>query len=107
MNNELHEILMYIKNALENSDFGCDYDNLKKLYADLSNINIDKLTYNELDTLKDTINYFDRTYESLYDLGNLFDLVYCKYKSYIHGKEVKELRRINKNKKLKKEGNSI
>ena len=61
-----------------------------------------QITLINLEKIKNTLNELDRKYDDVYDLINLYDIVYFPFKQRLHQEYVRQLREQNRKKRLKK-----
>jgi hypothetical protein len=100
--NDLDKLIKKIELLLNDDKYKKDNELIKKLYKDLNEIN--KNLSNELiDSIDNNINLLDQKYDDLYDLVNIFDVLKYKYKKEIQKVYVDNLRKENRNKKLREE----
>ena len=100
--NDLDKLIKRIELLLNDDKYKKDNELIKKLYKDLNEIN--KNLSNELiDSIDNNITLLDQKYDDLYDLVNIFDVLKYKYKKEIQKVYVDNLRKENRNKKIREE----
>ncbi|HIT11354.1 MAG TPA: hypothetical protein IAB58_01045 [Candidatus Pelethosoma merdigallinarum] len=61
-----------------------------------------QITLINLEKIKNNLNELNRKYDDVYDLINLYDIVYFPFKQRLHQEHVCQLREQNRKKRLKK-----
>ena len=97
MQEELNNILLFLKNVQDNNDFGDDNAKIKYLYNELKNMEYVLPSEEELDKLQKIEINLEIKHDCLNELSYYFDPLYMTMKKDIHKKYVDKLR--NKNQK--------
>ena len=97
MQEELNNILQFIKNVQDNNNLGNDNIKLKHLYKELSKIQKKLPSEKSLEEIQRLEIDLEIKHDCLNELSYYFDPLYIKIKNAIHKKYVEKLR--NKNKK--------
>lgn len=97
MQEELNNILQFIKNVQDNNNLGKDKIKLKHLYKELSKIQKKLPSEKRLEEIQWLEIDLEIKHDCLNELSYYFDPLYIKIKNTIHKKNVEKLR--NKNKK--------
>lgn len=97
MQEELNNILQFIKNVQDNNNLGKDKIKLKHLYKELSKIQKKLPSEKWLEEIQRLEIDLEIKHDCLNELSYYFDPLYIKIKNTIHKKNVEKLR--NKNKK--------
>ena len=96
---DLEHILTFLTKVQSNFDFGADLEKIQYLTNELEKIKTNLPTKEKLDELQKIENDLEIKYETLYELGNLFDPLYIKVSRKIHNEFVKRLRENNRKKR--------
>lgn len=97
MQEELNNILQFLKNVQDNSNLGNDNIKIKHLYKELSKIQNKLPSVERLEEIQRLETDLEIKYDCLNELSYYFDPLYIKIKNAIHKKNVEKLR--NKSKK--------
>ena len=97
----LEQILNSLKNILNNQRYLEDKNLIQDTILLLEQLP-SQITLINLEKIKNTLNELDRKYDDVYDLINLYDIVYFPFKQRLHQEYVRQLREQNRKKRLKK-----
>ena len=97
----LEQILNSLKNILNNQRYLEDKNLIQDTILLLEQLP-SQITLINLEKIKNTLNELDRKYDDVYDLINLYDIVYFPFKQRLHQEYVRQLREQNHKKRLKK-----
>ena len=96
MQEELNNILQFLKNVQDNNDLGNDNNKIKYLYNELNKIQNDLPSEESLEKIQKLETDLEIKYDCLNELSYYFDPLYIKIKKTIHKKYVDKLRDKNK-----------
>lgn len=100
--NNLEQLLKLLKKISDDNKYQADRELIKQIYNKLEQLKIKhSRNIDDLEYVRDKINYLDQKYDDLYDLVNLYEPKYIEIKKNIHSEYVQELRKQNR---MKKEG---
>lgn len=97
----LEQILNSLKNILNNQKYLEDKNLIQDTILLLEQLP-SQITLINLEKIKNNLNELDRKYDDVYDLINLYDIVYFPFKQRLHQEYVHQLREQNRKKRLKK-----
>lgn len=97
----LEQILNLLKNILNNQKYLEDKNLIQDTMLLLEQLP-SQITLINLEKIKNNLNELDRKYDDVYDLINLYDIVYFPFKQRLHQEYVRQLREQNHKKRLKK-----
>ena len=97
----LEQILNSLKNILNNQRYLEDKNLIQDTILLLEQLP-SQITLINLEKIKNNLNELDRKYDDVYDLINLYDIVYFHFKQRLHQEHVCQLREQNRKKRLKK-----
>lgn len=97
----LEQILNSLKNILNNQKYLEDKNLIQDTILLLEQLP-SQITLINLEKIKNNLNELDRKYDDVYDLINLYDIVYFPFKQRLHQEYVRQLREQNRKKRLKK-----
>lgn len=97
----LEQILNSLKNILNNQKYLEDKNLIQDTMLLLEQLP-SQITLINLEKIKNNLNELDRKYDDVYDLINLYDIVYFPFKQRLHQEYVRQLREQNRKKRLKK-----
>ncbi len=97
----LEQILNSLKNILNNKRYLEDKNLIQDTILLLEQLP-SQITLINLEKIKNNLNELDRKYDNVYDLINLYDIVYFPFKQRLHQEYVRQLREQNRKKRLKK-----
>lgn len=97
----LEQILNSLKNILNNQRYLEDKNLIQDTILLLEQLP-SQITLINLEKIKNNLNELDRKYDDVYDLINLYDIVYFPFKQRLHQEYVRQLREQNRKKRLKK-----
>lgn len=97
----LEQILNSLKNILNNQKYLEDKNLIQDTMLLLERLP-SQITLINLEKIKNNLNELDRKYDDVYDLINLYDIVYFPFKQRLHQEYVRQLREQNHKKRLKK-----
>ena len=97
----LEQILNSLKNILNNQRYLEDKNLIQDTILLLEQLP-SQITLINLEKIKNNLNELDRKYDNVYDLINLYDIVYFPFKQRLHQEHVCQLREQNRKKRLKK-----
>ncbi len=97
----LEQILNSLKNILNNQKYLEDKNLIQDTMLLLEQLP-SQITLINLEKIKNNLNELDRKYDDVYDLINLYDIVYFPFKQRLHQEYVRQLREQNHKKRLKK-----
>lgn len=97
----LEQILNSLKNILNNQRYLEDKNLIQDTILLLEQLP-SQITLINLEKIKNNLNELDRKYDDVYDLINLYDIVYFPFKQRLHQEHVCQLREQNRKKRLKK-----
>lgn len=97
----LEQILNSLKNILNNQKYLEDKNLIQDTMLLLERLP-SQITLINLEKIKNNLNELDRKYDDVYDLINLYDIVYFPFKQRLHQEYVRQLREQNRKKRLKK-----
>lgn len=99
MQEELNNILLFLKNIQDNNDLGNDNNKIKYLYNELIKIQNNIPSEESLEEIQRLKTDLEIKYDCLNELSYYFNPLYVTMKKAIHKKYIDKLR--NKNKKVK------
>lgn len=97
----LEQILNSLKNILNNQRYLEDKNLIQDTILLLEQLP-SQITLINLEKIKNNLNELNRKYDDVYDLINLYDIVYFPFKQRLHQEHVCQLREQNRKKRLKK-----
>lgn len=96
MQEELNNILQFLKNVQDNNNLGNDNIKIKHLYKELSKIQNKLPSVERLEEIQRLETDLEIKYDCLNELSYFFDPLYIKIKNAIHKKNVEKLRSKSK-----------
>lgn len=100
MQEELNNILQFLKNVQHNNDFGNDNNKIKHLYDELSNIQNNLFSEEILEEIQKLELDLEIKHDCLNELSYYFDPLYIKIKKYVHKQKINKIRQEIKSKRL-------
>lgn len=96
---DLKDLLLFLKNALNEYDFANDNQKVQYFYEKIKKMENKLPTIEKLNELQDIELNLEVKYEIFYELDNYFNPIYTKIKNIIHKEKVDKLREENGKKK--------
>ncbi|MBQ3020935.1 MAG: hypothetical protein IJD92_01765 [Bacilli bacterium] len=105
IDNNIKNIIDILKLLKTEKTYKEDLNIINNLYREFEILlQTEKIEEINLEIINENINYLDQKYDNLYDLVNLYSLIYIYYKKIIHKNYVNNLRNNNRERKMKKNG---
>lgn len=98
----LNSILIILKNAINDNKYNDDIVLIKNLYNTLSNLKEKDITINDLEIIRNNINFLEDKYYNYLGLLYYFEPLSISIKHNIHASEIKKIREENKIRKEKR-----
>ena len=100
--NVLEQMNILLNDALHRKDYLKDKKIILETIELIEELLVSNIQLDTLEKIKNNLNELDRKYDNVYDLINLYDIVYFPFKQRLHQEYVRQLREQNRKKRLKK-----
>lgn len=102
--NNLKKMLELLNNALNKIEYKSDEELINETCNKIKSIlfNENYINNYDLEYIDHNIKYLEEKYDFIFDLTYYFDPIFISMKKIIHKKEIDELRKLNRDKKEKK-----
>lgn len=100
--NVLEQMNILLNDVLHSKDNLKDKKNILETIELIEELLVSNIQLDTLEKIKNNLNELDRKYDDIYDLINLYDIVYFPFKQRLHQEHVCQLREQNRKKRLKK-----
>lgn len=101
LNNDLDNLLLFLKEVLSEHDFNNDRVKVNCFYKEIEEMKEKVPTIEKLNELQEIALYLEVKYEEFYEIDNYFSPIYSKVKNIIHKEKTDKLRKENRRKRRK------